>query len=551
MRITIILICIFLTSQSISQNAFSAVLQKTDQELVYLYSVPFEEVKNRNQSLSAEGFELIDLEFHDASYWAIWKHSGHQTTMQKADSWEAFQEIKKQKIKDGQLLNNLLVYKNDEGQYEYIGLWKNKRLAHNIWKLPNLKAIQFHYKEMAKLSLYLHDIQVVEEENGKLAYFVLYHKGSPSEMTHFTQFANESAFNQDHAKRIKSGYQPIDIEVKTIYGIPQYFCLYRKVDVESELQYQLDWEGLVNYQEFLGADYKVVDLEFSEGKRRIFAPPFNLKRVEGTPDSDMEALQLTAKGSSAPSIKNQSAAFAAANGLYWLSQNGFSKLADKKSGKADQECLKIARKLAGANHMKTLLPTKSNKYTVIEGLSKYIEEDYEVEEISYFDIEDFDTIMIEESLRAKIYSEDSLSSLPLKKAKEGVIGSTIVLLRWGQYEPSADGKNLIKKGDYWGTLVGYGKNKHEIEKPNYILVHDPSDGNEAQQKYFRVDELEKYFSTTDQTMLLNRTDKWKDEAEDYHSISAVKRQLLSEFEEGAENIVEFPVWEGLLIIKVK
>lgn len=551
MRLTTFLICIFLTNLSMAQTSFSAILQKTDSELIHLYEIPFEEVEKQNAALSPEGYELIDLERQNNKFWAIWRHSGESTSMEQAESWEAFQEIKKQKIKDGHLLSKVLIHTDADGRRHYLGIWKAKRKPHNVWKLPDLKSVRFHYSEMAKLSLYLQDIQVVEEADGSQSYYLLYHKGSSDDMTHFTHFSSESAFNEDRVKRLKSGYRPVDLEIIIANGIPNYYCLYRKQKEEAELQYQLDWESFLHYEDFLGADYRVVDIEFSEGKQRVFAPPFSLKRTQKTPDTDMASLQLSTKGIET-SIQNHSAAFAAANGLVWLSENGYGKLAEGRSVNPEHAAGKIARKLADANHMQTLMPSKANSYTVIQGLFKYITDaGYKVDQLGFYDLHDFDEQKLEASLREVFYLENSLSQLPLQKAKEGLTGSSVVLLRWGMYQADTTGEKLVKKSDQWGTLVGYGKNEHGVEKPNYIVVHDPADGDEPQQKYFRVDDLEQYFLTTKETKLLSPSTEWQDEAEKFDALPALKKQLLSEFEEGADDAKVFPVWESLLIVKIK
>jgi hypothetical protein len=550
MRLMTFLICTVFSCHLIGQTAFSAVMQQTEKELIYLYEKPLEEVLKQNEQHASEGFELIDLEYKASLFWAVWKQTGETTTTGQANSWEAFQELKKQKIKDGQLLSKLLIYKDEEGQQQFVGLWKNKRLAHNIWKMEDLKSVEFHYKEMAKLSLYLQDVQVVAKVEGGFSYYLIYHKGSPEEMTHFTQFPNESAFNEDYTKRIKSHYRPVDIEVVTQYGIPHYFCLYRKEEAPAQLGYQLGWESLVHFQDHLGESFKLVDIEFSTGKQRIFAPDVNQERVKKTPDIDLAAIQISTKGTDA-SLQNHSAALAAANGLYWLAEQGFDKLKAGSATQAEQATAQIARKLADGNHMKTLLPSKANKYSVIEGLSKYIDKDYEIKDIQFYDIHHFDPQQLSEKVQSLIAVEDSLTEIPLQKAREGLIGSTIVLVQWGRYQPSGDGKHLIKESDQWGTLVGYGQNEHEVEKADYLTVHDPYDGTKARQKYFRVADLEPYFLTREATMLKTPSPDWKDESESYIEIPALKRQVLAEFEQGAKEVKVFPIWESLLIINIE
>jgi hypothetical protein len=544
------LICTVFSCQLIGQTAFSAVMQQTEKELIYLYEVPLEEVFKQNEQYASDGFELIDLEYKAPHFWAVWKKTGESITPEQADSWEAFQELKKQKIKDGRLLNKLLIYEDEEGQQQFIGLWKNKRLAHNIWKVEDLKSVQFHYQEMAKLSLYLKDVQVTAKADGGFSYYLIYQKGSPEDMTHFTHFANESAFNEDYAKRTKSQYRPVDIEVVTQQGIPHYFCLYRKEEAPAELGYQLGWESLVHFQNHMGESYKLVDIEFSTGQQRIFAPNVNQQRVKKTPDIDLAAIQISTKGTDG-ALQNHSAALAAANGLYWLAEQGFDKLKAGSATQAEQAAAQIARKLADGNHMKTLLPSKANKYSVIEGLSKYIDQEYEIKDIQFYDIHSFDSQQLSEKVQSLMVVEDSLTEIPLQKAREGLVGSTIVLVQWGLYQPSADGKHLIKKSDQWGTLVGYGQNEHEVEKPDYLTVHDPYDGTKARQRYFRVDDLEPYFLTRESTMLKTPSPEWKDEAATYIELPALKRQVLAEFEEGAEHVKVFPVWESLLIISIE
>ena len=529
-------------------QTLSAVFHQTTTDLLYLDEASFQKIQSKNDSAATAGYELVDLEMKDGKYWGIWRKSGTGVSIEKFDDWSAFDAAKKEHIKTGKLLTDVEVFSTDEGTM-YLGFWKEKRHAHNIWKLNNLKAVQFHYQEMAKLNLYLQDIEVVKLPDGSKEYFVLYHRGEPSELTHLTHFTTSAELEADKAKRSKSGYGVVDFEIDVTYDFPSYFVLYKRMEEESSLQYQLDEDGMGEYMSFLGTDHKIVDREFSEGTPRYFTAPYSLKRIQKTPDSDMASLAIATK-SAAPKTKeykNSSAAFAAANGLYWLAQNGFDRLVS--GSKAQTAAELTAKELTKGNYMKMMVPSQSSTIDVINGLAQYIEDKkYPLDQIQYYDISDFNEGDLSESVQNVLQLEDELKTLPLAKAKESFSYKSIALIKWGMYKPSIDGKHLVKQSENWSTLVGYGMNEHGNEKDNILIINDPVDGEATRQKFMRVGLLEEYFMMTEKCQLQTPTDQWKDEAEDYSSISALERQMLS-YSKGGERS-SFPVWEGLLIVRV-
>ncbi len=529
------------------QNAYTALLQQTDKEILYLYEVPFTQIEERNQELSPDGYELIDLEFFNNKCWGIWMKTGNSLTIAQAEGWEAFEKLKGEKIKAGQLLKDVEPFENEDGETIIMGFWQDKKAPHNIWKLPNKQSVEFHHKELSKLGLYLEDIETIKEPDGSLSYLALYHKGLPADMTHYTEFVSEEVFQKDRDKRNRSGYVCVDLEVAIDNRIPSYIALYKKKAAKQAFNYQLEWDILLQFQEYLGSNYKTIDIEINDGPLRAYAPPISMKRTANTPDIDMNEIPLKTKGEAG--FKNQSAACAAANALVYLTHKGYEKLSGTGLKAGEQSAMNIAQTLANGNFMKTLIPNKTSTYSVIDGLGTYIEEEYMVRSARYYDIAPMDVANLENpTIKEIIHLEGGLKNIPLDKAKEGLSGSSIVLLKWGIYQADETSSHLEKKSTVWGTLVGYGTNEHGVDAPNVIVVHDPTDGNKTVEKYFEVEELEQFFMMTTNSKLQAPTEAWENEHKEEPNISALDKQFLSYYKKDKYDF--FAVWEGLLIMKV-
>lgn len=542
MRVVLSLLCMFTLGQMTAQTAFSALFEKTDKEILSLYEVSMADIQKRNDELSPEGFELIDLEFYHGKCYGIWEKTGKPVTFDEAEGWEAFQELKKAKIKEGLLLADVETYTDEEGLTKIVGLWKNKKHPHNIWKLPNLKSIEFHHKELAKLGLHLEDIETMDDGNGSIAYLALYHKGNADDKTHFTQFSNEAMFNTDRSKRFKSGYACIDFEVALRGDVPYYMALYKKLPKVQDLSYQLEFDGYVQFQDFLGSTYKTVDLELNDGFLRPFSAPSYTKRASKTPDIDMKKIDVATRGADDEALRNRSGAAAAANGLFWLSQRGFDELNSSGSKDGDKAAVSIANSVM----VKSISKNKPADQTLIQGLANFVDANYSIRKIDYYSVHDFvEEALVDNAWSEQILIEKNLDQLSLQKAKEGLTGSTVVMVKWGIYEPMENG-NLEKKSESWGTVVGYGVNEHGVEKSDILIVHDPSDGEATRDKYFRVKNLEEFFMMTEKTQLIQADE---DGIQESNVIPAGQKQFLSYYDK--DKYESFAIWESLLILKVE
>lgn len=518
------------------QQAFSGVFHQTESSHIYLYEISWEELRSRNDQLSAEGFELADVEAVPKSnrvrYWAIWKEGQQASRIERAAGWENMLKLKHRMADEGWVLRDVEGFLEEGNRETFLGIWTKGTTDHKVWKLNSWDGLVKQSKVLGQSYYQLTDIEAFKGEYGLTNFLAVYQKLPPTERAFPAQSENPDQFYKDKIQRTKSGYAIVDYETYQENGITFLVSLYKKSAIKDNCRHRLDWTSFVAYQQFLGETYKLADIEISEGNGNLIAPPSHTNRVDQTPNISQQAL-------STGKTMAQGAACAAANALVWLARRDFSRLYDRQET-AGYETL--ARRLASDTYMKAGLPTGPDRYTVTEGLGKYVmDRGYDLQEIAVQGVQPFDPERIAPSLRQHLRVED-LSGMPnLDFAKEGLVGNSVVLLQWGIYEAAPQdslNRDFNKVGERWATVVGYGINEYGNENPDVLIVHSPTTGGEAP-VYLRVKELD------------NRIKLHRDAQLHINSQASIPASGQAYLENALR--VEgdrFAVWENIVVVKL-
>lgn len=525
-----------------AQQSFSGVFHKTSATHIYLYQITWDELIRRNDELAKDSFQLIDLEAvpgeEEVSFWGIWRKTTRPARIERASGWENIIKVKRRMQAEGYTLIDIEGYRDPSGADLFAGIWIRGKEEQKLWKLDSWEGVLQNTAKQSKDYFQIVDIEAYIDEWGTTNYLAVYHKMSPSQRGYLVQTDDAETFAKERTLRHKSGYALIDLETYEVNGRQMRLGMYKKTNIDEATNTYLDWESFVTYQDQLGEQYSLVDLELGGGDGQLVIPAYHTSRLETTPSISQEVVSAMIR--SVDKDQLQSAPCAAANGLIWLSEQGFPKLL----GDLDEEAL--ARKLAGGNYMKSLRPGGPATYGVFNGLLAYLEESpYEVESIAYQDIRDFDVtrIAIDSAQAPKLQTQAAHAEL--RFAKEGLVGNSLVLVGWAVYEPQPGDslrQSYRKVADYWGTAVGYGVNEHDTEVPNTLIVHSPTHG--AEPLFLKVEELDNRILLDEETQLLAPGAE-----EAMNPVPAAQQSYLrNAMQEEGER---FAVWERTLVVKLK
>lgn len=538
---------LLLTLSSFGQPAFSGLFKETDVPHIYLYEISWEELQAKNKALGAEGYQLIEVDAVSdpvkTRFYAIWQEGGPAARVERAGGWENMVKLKQRMTGEGFVLQNIEGFRDPDGREVFLGIWLPGKNEQKIWRLDNSATVAQQCQTLSREYFQMVDLEAFTNASGGVSFLTLYQKLPPTERAYPVFADNPEDFYREKALRNKSGYALIDYETYDQNGKTYLAGLFKKAPYQENCRHRLDWASFVDYQKFLGSGYQLVDMELSDGPGLVYAPPFRQDRLEDTPNI---AHQVVASMVKAAGEVDQSAPAAAANGLTWLARHGFPRLlnAGAKAKAADFD--QLARTLAGGNYLQSLRVGGADDRSLIDGLLAYVNErKYEVTELAIEQVNGFDRQTLQTPGAADLIRVEGPVGYPsLAFAQEGLVGSSLVLLEMGIYEP-APGDSLHREfqriGSRWATLVGYGVNEYGNENPDVLIVHSPSHGGEAP-LYLRAKPLENYRSLDTEATL---TDPGHPDQE---SLSAhQQRYMLGALpEEGPR----FAIWEGTIVLKL-
>lgn len=175
----------------------------------------------------------------------------------------------------------------------------------------------------------------------------------------------------------------------------------------------------------------------------------------------------------------------ASNGIIWLSQNGYPKLARGYQGAQNQQA-HFAVLLGGRRYMNT---RKANGGTSVNGfmrgLYRYV-----------LDCGYKPTYFKYQGWRRHPKAFSTGKRIPeLDWMKRGVIGNSIECLNVGFYNFDERSRLYKRVGGHWVTLVGYGVNRKGGKDPGNLLIHDPAprDGMTKKTDFVRIHKIRNCF----------------------------------------------------------
>jgi hypothetical protein len=548
---TFVLVLFLLSTHCLSsaRQSFSGLFDQSSATHVYLYDISWEELRNRHQKLSLDGFELLDVEAATnngkTGFWAIWRESGQTSRLERAANWDELLRLRRELAAQGWRLNDVESYRDHQGKTFFLGLWLADKAESRIIKAESWESLIKHTDLLANEYFFLTDVEAMNAGQGELHFLAVFRKAPPTERAFLALYDDQAAFQKNRLQRQKSGYPLIDYETFEQDDKEYYLGLYKKAPKTFELCHRLDWTSMVAYQQYLGDDYSLVDLEISFGAARIVAPPVLTERLETMPNISQALLADMVRSAG---LADQSAPCAAANGLLWLARNGYPRLnpLGKTDGPSAPELL--VRKLADGEHMRTLRPgEEANVYSVIDGLTRYIEaQRYELAAVEVQGIRGFDARQLQfHAARAALRAPEQVHTLSLEFARKGMIGPSIVLLQWGIYEPEAGDSlhvRFVKVGDRWATLAGYGLNEYQVENKRALIAHSPAHGGETPLYLIAVD-LDERVRLGKNAVLIN-----PGASEDQAVSAAGKTWLKNALTQERDR---FAVWESTVVVRLK
>ncbi|MCO6488808.1 MAG: hypothetical protein J5I98_10340 [Phaeodactylibacter sp.] len=238
---------IFLFNFSVlsAQFAFSGVFAKAEAAYEYAHQLSWEELQQKHEELSTEGFRLIDIETAKAGahryFWGIWKKDETPSTLKCMESWDSLVIMKRQMAADSFVMDEIEAYTYGGKEY-YLAVWVPGDRTHKIRKLTSWEGLENDYGNMSRRDQQIVDIEGFEAKDGTTHYLALYQWQGPEFRTYYYRSHDPGDFLADRAYRQKSGYQIFDYERFEKRGQAFYVGLYKKAADGHRLEDRHSWE---------------------------------------------------------------------------------------------------------------------------------------------------------------------------------------------------------------------------------------------------------------------------------------------------------------------
>lgn len=273
------LLCLFYTTSTFSQNAFSGVFHQIEDRTHLAQELTWEALLQQHKTLRTKGFQLIDVETIEQAdkrmYYGLWLQDTAKTVLQYIPGWDSLVQIKRKMVKEGYLMTDLEAYPGEDGRTHFIGVWKANKIWHKVWKLDTWEGILQKNTEMVEKYLYIRDIEIVKKANGAIQYLAVFHKGDRErkERSYVFKSSDLKVFSTDLLRRQKSGFSMIDIEQFEENGKKVYVAIYQKWIPSDTWRQNLNKESFEAHAKALKeSSFQLVDLEVYEGEGRLLIP---------------------------------------------------------------------------------------------------------------------------------------------------------------------------------------------------------------------------------------------------------------------------------------
>ncbi|MEL6252060.1 MAG: hypothetical protein AAFR87_08625 [Bacteroidota bacterium] len=526
---------IFHNSQA--QNSFAGVFQESNAAQVYWNNASWDSFINKHKELREKGYQMIDFEgVHvgkgkSGRFWGIWSKTNKQSRLQSRTSWEDFLKLVSDRRKEGYSLQDIESMLNRNGKRIYLGLFvKTGERAQFVQKYRSrseLFSSTENFKKKRKA--YIIDFDPIRTKDGKYQFLAVYTQGSDKK-TRFSSHDKISSFNSNRKNMKKEGLRMKDFEsykegnktyFMAIFGTPS-----SNKKPDESFWRSLNWNSLKAHRNTLkqSRNLNLVDIEVFSPKGKIVAPEFYDSKSKQTPDiwQHMPKIEKYSRSKmSRMSAKKDGKEFnsdsfcgptSVSNGIMYWVKNGYPKLNPKKS---QVEMVKVL----GSEEYMNAFNGGTNLYKMSKALHTYLKENGSQLKKAYIQ-------HIGKPSRADDI-EDRLSYVDLKKFqksirldyfKKGLINpKSMHILLWGKYKK--EGKELIRTGGHFVTLVGYGiDDKGKLDK-NLLIIHNPSSSDKKPKREFlNLRPLAGFDWIKSSTRLKSKNDegetKWSATAED-------------------------------------
>lgn len=261
-----------------AQDNFSGIFQAASNDLTYAERLPWQGFLAEAQSKSAQNYQIIEVETvndgQQQRFWGIWEKGGTKTQLHQLKGWSNFVAKKKAMEEKGFHLIDVEAYTNDWGDEFFLGIWKEGRLQHDVWKLNSLAGIQQCTQNEGRKNKYIRDVESFKNADNNIQFLAIFHSGNHSSRASLLIANNSKSFGTQRFQREKSGSKLIDVERFVHKGQQITVGLFQLGKHQDALRLNLDGESFKAHQKQLenNSELKLVDLEVDEGTGRLLMP---------------------------------------------------------------------------------------------------------------------------------------------------------------------------------------------------------------------------------------------------------------------------------------
>lgn len=232
----------FVLASTISASAqnFSAIFQPSDAEVRTVTSVGWEALLAENQTMTASGFRLTDLETFKVggearSFVGTFTKSPLEGVVEMAEGWRAFIKLKRKKVAEGFTMIDVAAVTLNESDVNFYGVWvkEDNPTIHKVWLLDSRETIEKKTRDMAKARFKIKRVHVLDVPNGEPSFVVLYHF-TPINRFNFLYFSESMEdFQQEYKERKGSEVELIDFDRFRSGNTTRYVAIFQDGAYES------------------------------------------------------------------------------------------------------------------------------------------------------------------------------------------------------------------------------------------------------------------------------------------------------------------------------
>ena len=205
----LLLVC-FISEHATAQYSFTGIFQKQEKTHQFIKTRNWEAFQVANQQKANQGFHLVNIETAgqggQLTFCSVYEKGGQQSLVKQVSDWKTLLATNQELKGSNMYLTDIEVSEDRQGRMQFVGLWKKHDKKIQVWKLNSWKSVLALNNTMKKQNMFIQDIEVHKEITGKLNFMLIFKQGHEAERSHLVAHTNPKAFATDRIQRNKSGY---------------------------------------------------------------------------------------------------------------------------------------------------------------------------------------------------------------------------------------------------------------------------------------------------------------------------------------------------------